>query len=213
MESFKHSCPFCGQHIEYTAEYCGKQVQCPQCRQTVTFPAVPPGRSGPALGVKSLGHQPGQKRVQQAAGAFALLRHFQHWNVVAQCAVPFLVIGLLLAGAAFVKKKLADAPAPAAFPAVQADPQAWQRSTDLNKAELAVKNLMKELAVAHAYADAADQARRQAEHGDQARRLSADEQVERAQNALIAARLRFNAAMSNYRQLGGTIDYGSQVRN
>ena len=52
------SCPFCGQHIEYTAGYCGKQMQCPICGQTVTFPALPPGgKSGPKLRVKSLSEQ------------------------------------------------------------------------------------------------------------------------------------------------------------
>jgi len=212
MESYKHSCPFCGQHIEYTVEYCGKQMQCPMCGQTVTFPAIPPGRSGPALGVKSLEQMPEKKGAWKAPAGLSFLRRFQHWNVVAQCAVPFLIIGLLLAGAAFVKTKMGEAPAPPAIPAVQADPQAWQRSTDLNKAEVAVQARMKELIAAQAYVASAQQARRQVEHQELPQRKIADEQLQRAQDMLIAAQQRFNAAMSDYHQLGGTIDYRSQIK-
>ena len=100
MESYKLSCPFCGQHIEYTVGYCGKQMQCPICSQTVTFPALPPGRSGPTLHVKSLERKPERKWSWKLPAALTFLLKFQHWNVVAQCAVPFLIIGVLLAGAA-----------------------------------------------------------------------------------------------------------------
>ena len=44
MESYKHSCPCCGQHMEYTAPYCGKKTLCPTCGHTITFPAMAPGR-------------------------------------------------------------------------------------------------------------------------------------------------------------------------
>jgi endogenous inhibitor of DNA gyrase (YacG/DUF329 family) len=76
MESYKHSCPFCGQHIEYTAGYCGKQMQCPMCGQTVTFPALPPGRPGPALHVKSLERKPERKWNWKLPAALAFLRTF-----------------------------------------------------------------------------------------------------------------------------------------
>src|ERR1700678_1797356 len=99
MESFKHSCPFCGQHIEYTAGYCGKQMQCPICGHTVTFPALPPARSGQTLRVKSLERKPERKWSWKLPPALVFLLNFQHWNVVAQCAVPFVIIGALLAGA------------------------------------------------------------------------------------------------------------------
>ena len=52
METYKHSCPFCGQHIEYSAWYCGKQMVCPICGKTVTFPAIPPGRKGQPVRTK-----------------------------------------------------------------------------------------------------------------------------------------------------------------
>jgi len=145
--------------------------------------------------------------------AITFLLGFQHWNVVAQCAVPFLIVGGLLAGAVFVKKKLGDAPAPApaAAPAVQADPEAWQRTTDLTKAELAVKDRMQEFNVAHAKADMADRLRRQVQNLEPFQRKSAEEQAEHAQHELEAAQQRFDRACELYRQLGGNIDYRSQV--
>ena len=212
MESYKHSCPFCGQHIEYTVGYCGKQMQCPICGQSVTFPAIPPGRQGPALRVKSLEHTQDRKWAMRMPAALGFLRTFQHWNVVAQCAVPFFIVGALLAGAIFVKSKLGDATAPVAIPTVQADPDAWQHSIDLAKAEQVLKDRMKELAAAHAYADSAEQGRRQVEHGEEAQKKRAQEQVEGAQKNLIAARQRCEAAWSNYRKFGGTIDYRSQIK-
>jgi hypothetical protein len=212
MESYKHSCPFCGQHIEYTVEYCGKQMQCPMCQQTVTFPAIPPGRPNAPLRVKSLEKKPERKWTLKLPAPLAFLLDFQHWNVVAQCAVPFLIIGVLLGGAIFVKKKLGDAPTADAMPAMQADPEAWQRSIDLAKAEMVVKDRMKDVTVAQAYATAAEQARRRVEHEEAAEKKRAEEQAQQAQKNLTAARVRFDAALSNYRHLGGTIDYRSQIK-
>jgi len=214
MESYKHSYPFCGQHIEYTVGYCGKQMQCPICSQTVTFPALPPGRSGPTLHVKSLERKPERKWSWKLPAALTFLLKFQHWNVVAQCAVPFLIIGVLLAGAVFVKKKLGDAPAPvdaSSAPVVQADPQAWQRTTDLNNAELAVQDRLKELNAAHAKADSAERLRRQVQSLEPFQRKSTEAQAEHAQHELEAAQLRFDRAYELYRQLGGTVDYRAQA--
>jgi hypothetical protein len=214
MESYKHSCPFCGQHIEYTAGYCGKQMQCPMCSQTVTFPALPPGRSGPTLHVKTLERKPERKWNLKLPPALAFLLRFQHWNMVVQCAVPFLIIGVLLAGAIVVKKKLGDAPATAdapAAPIVQADPEAWQKTTDLNNAELAVQARLKELNAAHAKADSAEMLRRQVQSLDSFQRKSTEAQADRAQQELQAAQQRFDSANALYRQLGGTVDYHSQI--
>jgi hypothetical protein len=215
MESYKHSCPFCGQHIEYTAGYCGKQMQCPICGKTVTFPAIPPGRKGPALHVKSLERKPERKWTWKAPAALTFLLNFQHWNVVAQCAVPFLIIGVLLAGAVVVKKKLGDAPAPddaPAAPVVQADPEAWQRSADLMKAELAVKDQMKVVTAAHTKADMAERLRQQVQNQEPFQRKSIEAQAQAAQKELEAARRQFDRAYDLYHKLGGTVDYRSQLK-
>jgi uncharacterized membrane protein len=211
MESYKHSCPCCGQHIEYTVGYCGKQMQCPMCGQTVTFPAVPPGRPAPSLRVKSL--EAKSARSWKVPKALAFLRDFQHWNVVAQCAVPFLIIAALLGGAIFVKNKLGEPSSTGeALPAVQADPQAWQRMADLTKAEQAVQAAGRVLDQANATLQYEEQARRHLNNADSLQRKDADEKVQRAQNAVNAARRQFDAAENKYRQLGGTKDYRSLLR-
>jgi hypothetical protein len=220
MESYKHSCPFCGQHIEYTVEYCGKQMVCPSCGKTVTFPAIPPGR-GPgshttrvkALDARRAGPKPAPGWLRNAPKALGFLRDFQHWNVVGQCAVPFLIIGVLLVGAAFVKKKFSDAPAPAVVPAVHAEPEAWQKMADLTKADQAVRSLMKEVKADHAMVVAAEQARQQLSQGSASLKMSAEEQLHQAQNTLTDAHKRLDVALEKYRALGGTVDYRSQMSN
>jgi hypothetical protein len=211
MESYKHSCPFCGQHIEYTAGYCGKQMQCPMCNQTVSFPALPPALKGTTLRVKSLERKP--ERKWKLPPALAFLLRFQHWNVVAQCAVPFLIIAVLVVGANFVKKKFVDAPDTVAAPIVQADPDAWQKMTDLTKAEQSVKDRIKELEAAHAKADMAERLKLQVQHLDAYQRKSTEEQAEQAKRELLAAKQRFDLADQLYHQLGGNVDYRAQIKN
>jgi hypothetical protein len=211
MDSYKHSCPFCGQHIEYTEGYCGKQMQCPMCGQTVTFPALPSGRKGTTLKVSSLHRQ--NERKWKLPPALAFLLRFEHWGVVWQCAVPFVIITALLVGAFYVKKKFGDAPETVAAPVVQADPDAWQKATDLTKADQAVRDRMRELEAAHAKADMAERLRQQMAHLDAFQRKSTEEQAAAAQKEVAAARLRFDHAAELYRSLGGNIDYRSQIKN
>ncbi len=213
MESYKHSCPCCGQHIEYTAGYCGRQMQCPMCGKTVTFPALPPGRLGKSLRTKSLEPKETPKSARNWPATLAPLLDFPHWNLLAQCAVPFLLIGVLLAGAIFVKKKLGDTAAPAAAPTVQADPEAWQKMADLTKADQTVRTRMSELDAACASLKLADQVRQSMSRLDPSQRRSADQQWQFAQRAREAAQKRFDDAMTAYQRLGGTVDYRSQLRN
>jgi hypothetical protein len=220
MESYRHSCPFCGQHIEYTVEYCGQQMQCPSCGKTVAFPAIPPGRGrgAPTSRVKALDSRraaakPARTWLRNAPGALGFLRDFEHWNVVWQCAVPFLIVGLLLAGAAFVKNKLGDATAPATIPAVQADPAAWQRMTDLTKADETVRALIREYEAAHAMVVSADQAHQQTAKRDPSQSKSMEQQVLVAQSTLSAAHKRLDDALEKYRELGGTVNYRNQIPN
>jgi hypothetical protein len=213
MESYKHSCPCCGQHIEYTAGYCGKQMQCPMCGQTVTFPAIPPSQSKTSLRVRSLEAKPAAKWSWKVPAALGFLRNFQHWNVVAQCAVPFLIIGALLAGAILVKKKLGDTSESVAVTPVQADPEAWQRMTDLTVADQLVQKEMKAIDSAHALVAMAEEKRRQAENQAPFVKKNAEAEAQAAQKALTDARARFDRAYNKYQELGGRVDYRSQIKN
>jgi hypothetical protein len=213
MEAFKHSCPCCGQHIEYTAGYCGKQMLCPMCGQTVTFPAIPPNRASSSLKIRSQETKPARTWPWKVPAALGFLRNFQHWNVVAQCAVPFLIIGVLLAGAIFIKNKLGDTSAPVTVAPVQADPEAWQRMTDLTKADEAVRNQMKVVDAAHASVALAEQRRQLAENQAPFVKKNAEEEAQAAQKAFNYARARFDKLFSQYQQLGGTVDYRSQLKN
>jgi len=120
---------------------------------------------------------------------------------------------MLLAGAAFVKKKFSDSPALVAPSTVQADPQAWQRMADLNKAERAVRDLLKVVQADHAVVVAAQRARQQSEQGNAAVKKSFEEQAQLAQTTFSDARKRLDVALDKYQTLGGTVDYRSQVPN
>jgi len=213
MESYKHSCPFCGQHIEYTVGYCGQQMQCPMCGQTVTFPAIPPGRAGQSLRVKGTEVKAARKMEFKLPKALVFLREFQHWNVVGQIAVPFVAIGVLWWGANFVKNKFGTSSSDnASAPVVQADPDAWQRMTALTKSEQDVQAAAKELEHENDALEYAQHSRKSVNNGDPYQQKAADERVARAQITLKIARQRFDAANAKYRQLGGTKDYRSLLR-
>jgi NCAIR mutase (PurE)-related protein len=94
---------------------------------------------------------------------------------------------------------------------VQADPEAWQKSTELNKAERAVKDRMTELLAARAKADMAERLRQQVQNLEPFQRKSTEEKAQVAQKELEAAQQRFDRATQLYRELGGTVDYHSQL--
>jgi hypothetical protein len=184
------------------------------CGQTVTFPAIPPARSGPSYQLKNAQAKakPARNWAAKVPGALGVLRDFQHWDVVGQCVVPFLIIAVLLGGAIFVKNKLgAPASAADAAPAVQADPEALQRMTNLIKAEQAVQAAMRVLDQANALLDYEQKARQHSEAADPLLRKTAEERLHRVENTVKEARKQFDAAESKYRQLGGTKDYRSQL--
>jgi hypothetical protein len=223
MESYKHSCPFCGQHIEYTIGYCGKQMVCPICGKTVTFPAIPPGGKGKTLHIKHTAAAPAAKWSFSLDGILGPLRQFKHWNTVLACLVPFVIVGALLAGASVLKKQAGNETAAPVAP-IQADPNAWQKMTDLARAEQLVQERLAALNRIHALCVAADQNRANLHayyHGqtlDQATHDSvqhqyrnADQAVMNAQQAEAAARESFENAYQNYQKLGGTVDYRQQL--
>ncbi len=217
MEAYKHSCPFCGQHIEYTAGYCGKQMQCPTCGHTVAFPAIPPG--GLATGTRRPGlarkaeAKPGLKTSWPGKGMLRYLRGFEHWDTVAQCVVPFLILGALLAGALFVKKNFGNPTAPAPEMVVQAEPGAWKKMTELIKADEAVRVELRAVKAAQASLALAQQIQKGLQTADLPQRRSAEKQVDERQRELTSAQKRFQDAYTSYQGLGGTVDYRRQLFN
>jgi hypothetical protein len=225
MESYKHSCPFCGQHIEYTAGYCGKQMVCPICGQTVTFPAIPPGGKGPSLHINRPEAAPAPKWSFDFHGILGFLRRFEHWNTVLVCLAPFIIVGALLAGAAVVRKQLGNAPAMPVAPSLQADPNAWQKMTDLARADQLAREKLDAVRKAGAAVAAAERYRASVHAFYHTKRApdqatyeswmaqykAADQAVAKAQKDLAAAHQCFDNAVQNYQKLGGTIDYRRQL--
>ncbi|MGP8198069.1 MAG: hypothetical protein ACLQU4_01030 [Limisphaerales bacterium] len=228
MDSYKHSCPFCGQHIEYTAGYCGKQMICPICGKIVTFPAIPPNVGGTTLRIRHPEEARESKWLFDFLACFrflAPLQRFKHWSMALVCLVPFMVVGALLVGASVVRKQFGSAPATPVAPTVQVDADAWQKMTDLARADQLVQQ---QLGAVRRATDAVSTAERKraALHAywhprrapDQstyasvlAQYQAADQAVAVAQQALGSARSCFYPAFTKYQQLGGTIDYSRQL--
>jgi hypothetical protein len=221
MEAYKHSCPFCGQHIEYTVEYCGTQITCPTCGKSVTFPAIPPGGKKEAPRVKrTVAMETAAKGSFNLQSITVYLREFEHWNVVLICLVPFVVVGGLLIGSAVLRKNAGEGPALPEAPRLQADPNAWSKMTELTKADTAVREQLG--AVNRAYNAVAAAKRNVANlqiayqgrpvdptvNTDLSARNSA---LAAAQQNLNAAQRSFDAAFGNYVKLGGTINYRAQL--
>jgi hypothetical protein len=146
---------------------------------------------------------------------FLFLRDFQHWNTVWQCVVPFLIVGVLLGGAFYVKNKFTEQPAAApSEPVVQADPDAWQKMTALSRAEQAVEQQIRIVAQASAISKQADDIRDRIHRtypGTAPEVKSADDRARQAQTFYSQARQRFDALNGEYQKLGGTHDYRSQI--
>jgi hypothetical protein len=207
MESYKHSCPFCGQHIEYTVEYCGMQMVCPSCGKSITFPAIPPGGKRQSLHIKRETAARAEKWSFNLNGILTFLREFEHWNMVLMGLVPFIIVGALLVGASVLRKN-GNGPAVPVAPVVQADPNAWQQMTNLARADQSVQQQLNNVAMARAAVAAAERTRA---HCTASFYNSADQALTKAQQGLVAAQKSFENAFQNYQQLGGTVDYRRQL--
>lgn len=226
MEVYKLSCPRCGQHIEYTRDYCGRHMQCPSCSGNVTFPALPPGSAKQALRLER-----DRPKVKQRfkfdggkilAAIVSYFSTFKHWQIVAMCAVPFLLIGAGLAAASFVRNHdSSKASETVASPAQAAESE---RMAALNQADLVVQDRVKSVWKSKNAADTAIRNRtalHQMYDGKQmspgmrnavdARYKVADEELEAAQANLNGWLKSFDTAYETYRKYGGTIDYQSQL--
>jgi len=224
MDSYKHSCPFCGQHIEYTVGYCGKQMVCPTCGKSVTFPAVPPGGKGQTLHLKRPTAARAVKWSFNLNNILASLRQFEHWNMVLVCLVPFIIVTALLVGAGVVKRQAGDGPAMPVAPRIQADPNAWQTMTNLARADQLVQQQLRVVALASVAVATAERNRASLHAYYQGRSVdqitggtvpnqfkAADQAVANAQLGLAAAHQSFDNALQSYQTLGGTVDYRRQL--
>ena len=149
MSAYKYSCPYCGQHIEYTDGYCGQQMACPMCQQNIVFPALPPGALKTSLRIA----RPAQQAAKQGwsfnpGRMFAALRGFEHWNVVGQCLIPFFILG----GALFVASQPRSKPVEqtASAPVAAVNPSTWEKMTELAKVEETVKQRLQAVTIAYA---------------------------------------------------------------
>ena len=196
--NYKYSCPYCGQHIEYTDGYSGRQMPCPMCQHAITFPVVMPGKMTSSLRLVRDIPKPVQKFEFSLAGVVQFLREFQHWKVVGLCMVPFVILaGALVAASALRHQD----PAPSAPTArVSVDPHALDRATDLTRADMVAQQCVQDC----------NQAASACQTAAKNHASAADLKI--AQKAKEDARKKFDAAFSTYRELGGTIDYRRQVQ-
>jgi len=215
MDSYKYSCPYCGQHIEYTDDYCGQQMPCPACQHRITFPAIPPGSlrapNRPKLRLKAPIAQ--AKETSKFMRLIAALRGYEHWNVVGQCLVPFIILAGALVAATHLhfspQEKEASAPAPV-------DPRTWQRMTELDKIEPVVRQSLQRYNTAfltHVLAEKnrTDMQSKAAGHLNPITQRDLDRRCEVANREFDAARQVFSDAYTKYIELGGKVDYREQM--
>jgi hypothetical protein len=223
METFKLSCPRCGQHIEYTKDYCGRQVQCPSCAGSVTFPALPPG----AL-TQKLRLERDRPKVKQPfrldfgkilASTISFVRNFQHWQIVLMCLLPFGFIVVALGIASVVRHQ--DQQPNSEQPVVAETRKTETQQVDaMLKADAIVRSRVQSILAAKSRLDNAVARRSQLRAMYSGRNPSAaartvmanaDEQVEAAEANLNGWKKSFDIDYANYEKAGGKIDYRSQL--
>ncbi len=222
MESYKHSCPVCSQKVEYTAGYCGRQMQCPICGNTITFPAIPPSKAGSKT-VLSQKAKPARKLAGNAGKILGGIWDFPHWHTVRQILVPFVIIGVLVAGALWVKNKYSDEAASGPAPVVQTDSTGWDKMTKLAQFDRKMQQYVQSIAQTRRALAAAQAASRNeqkrlgdARDPDERQAISANVQsyertANQVQERLSMLQRQFQTDYEKYRGLGGTVDYNSQV--
>ena len=197
MTHYKYSCPYCGQHIEYTDGYSGQQMPCPMCQHPIVFPAVAPGKLTSSLRLQRDIPRPKEKFQFSFAAVAKAILGFQHWKIVGMCLIPFAILaGALVASSKIQKTDASPAPTPTQ---VTVDPEAMTRLTDLASAEQAVKA---ELAALYSKASTAKLLRQN---------RASTAAIQKTDQECTAARKAFDAAFAKYQQLGGTINYATQV--
>lgn len=224
MDIYKLSCPRCGQHIEYTRDYCGRHVQCPSCSGNVTFPALPPGSQALRLERdRPKVKQPFKFDPGQILGSIVtFFQNFKHWQIVAMCLLPFGLIIVGLAAASFVRNLDSSKPNDAAVSETQTAES--QRVAALNQADLIVQDRVKSVWQSKTALDAVVRKRTALHQMYDGKQMSpgmrnavdaqykvADEEFETAESNFNGWRKSFDSAYETYRKYGGLIDYQSQL--
>ncbi|MGD1083411.1 MAG: hypothetical protein ABSA47_01525 [Verrucomicrobiota bacterium] len=93
MNGYKYSCPYCGQHIEYTDVYSGQRMPCPTCGHAIVFPAIPSGMTNSSLSLAPDIPDPVQKPQSHLPNLLRELRESKHWNVVGICLLSVALLG------------------------------------------------------------------------------------------------------------------------
>ena len=224
MDKYKHTCPKCGQRIEYTIDYCGHQIACPSCHTGIVFPDAPAPTATQKLRLQR-DAGPARKKTWRDLALIKALLGFSQWKVVGACLVPFVLVGGLLFGASLLRKSSADEPT--AIPRAVAIPvgsDAWKKMTDLGQVEQAVQyRLQAVIAAKRTLLQAQSQATALHDqyHGmtlgsgtyamvmkqmdDLQKRVSV------AQNQVNAEENAFRTSYELYQKLGGKVDYNSQL--
>jgi hypothetical protein len=197
-------------------------MQCPMCGGAIVFPAVLPSRGGkPVAGAEA--PKPRRNWAWNATAIYHYLRDYPHWRTMGQVAVPFVIVGALLAGAAYVKNKFSDQPESAAAPVVQEPSGGWDHMTALARADQKMQQHIQRLGLAKKALMAAKQSLSVQQknfsqvHGSDEQQaaqsyLQAAERAEaQAQKTYDACRTQFQADGEIYRKLGGTVDYYSRA--
>jgi hypothetical protein len=199
-------------------------MQCPICGGAIIFPAIPPKSGGKTIaGDPAKPARAPRNWGWNAKAVFLYIRDFPHWNTVGQVAVPFLIVGALLAGAIFVKNKFSDQSDQAPASVTQAPVGGWDKMTALARADQKVQqDVQVVLQAKKAVGDAERALQAQQKSYSQARGSDEQQAVQayvqsaqhtqkQAQDAYDARRRQFQADMAAYRKLGGAIDYSSQI--
>ncbi len=224
MDKYKHACPACGQRIEYTIDYCGRQISCPSCHALVVFPVAPIHSATQKLRLQRDVVVEKKKSLLAAAVLKALIE-FPHWKVVGACAVPFFLVGGLLLGATYLRKTNTEEPAK--LPTAVTEPvgsDAWKKMTDLGQLDQAVQFRVRAVALAKAGLAQAERARQNLHNTYHGQTLdgpiyqgvmrqyeAADRLINQRQQELTAAQQAFETAYAQYQKLGGRTDYRSQL--
>jgi hypothetical protein len=143
------------------------------------------------------------------------LREYEHWHIIGQCLVPFVILGGVLAAAKYVHFKPAEQPAAPAQPA-PVDPATWQRMTELEKIEPVVQQRLRTYNAAYmshliAEKNRTDQIAQWGSHLNPATHRELDQRCEIANREMGDALAAFYQSMNKYRELGGKIDYQAQM--
>jgi hypothetical protein len=153
----------------------------------------------------------------------SFLRTFEHWQIVAMCMLPFVLIAVGLATASFVRKHDSQAkPTDTVLSTTQTAEN--ERIAALNQAELVVQDRVKSIWTAKSALDAATRKRTVLHSTYDGKQLGpamrnavdaqykvADEEVLAAEANLNGWRKTFDSVYETFQKYGGKVDYTSQL--